>query len=213
MQYEVEGTVRAIYRRADVALTEVRYAPWLLRKAYGPKCLRRVRLANGALGELAVVGGSPVFVANAVLPEQLRWWVWFHEAAHYERGTTCRRHGGSREYEELICDAVGAAAMMARPAFQARLNELGVDLAQLATDFRTTQTSVARRIGEVEGRPVAVRLARRAEPYLAGPEWWAATAEDVRRLERGERPDVTKIRLSDAKGVALLLHHDPYSAA
>lgn len=121
--------------------------------------------------------------AFAIAHEIAEWWLRVRE--NYDG-----------EDVEHAANYVGAAIMAPRRAFARSLRAHGHDFAELAADFRTTETHIALREAELAHIPRAV-----VSPALVrvrGPESWIWPDEaTVRRWARAGAPGITKVRLSD----------------
>lgn len=97
---------------------------------------------------------------------------------------------------EALCNAIAAAVILPRPAFVAALRHFGPDLPALARAFRTTETCVGLRIGEVTDRPML--LVSPAEVRARGEEWsWPGETQIRQQMRRGELPGLRMCRLRD----------------
>jgi hypothetical protein len=115
-------------------------------------------------GETGMVEGAWRIYTSDVLPVTREPWVIGHELGHWWYA-----HRGERPpaYEEALCDAIGAALVCPRPAFRRALVAIGYAIRDLARRFRTEESLVLLRIGEVDGLSVLLdskptRIARGA---------------------------------------------------
>lgn len=121
--------------------------------------------------------------AFALSHELAEWWLRVRE-----------RYDG--EDVEIAANYIAAAIMAPRRAFARALRAHGHDFAELAADFRTTETHVALREAELVRMPRAVVTP--ALVRVRGPEAWVWPEEAVvRRWARGPAPRLRKVRLSD----------------
>lgn len=98
--------------------------------------------------------------------------------------------------DEATCDEAAAAILAPRRAFARALRDLGDDLPALADAFRTTESCVALRLGEVTGEPIALVSRRRVR--VRGAAWGWPAEEDIRRIARGSLPpELRAMRLQD----------------
>lgn len=107
---------------------------------------------------------------------------------------------GYREPDvEEVADRLAASFVAPRPALRRALRWLGVDIARLAKAFRTTQSIMALRLGEVTGRPLALVTPQRVHVRGEAFEW--GTPGALRQLLTGSLPDgLERIAVTDAKG-------------
>lgn len=149
------------------------------------------------LGWLARRGSSRVVVVQGGLSRPILEWVVGHELGHWIRGSA---HGDPAE--ELACDYIGAAIQMRRSVFLARAKAVRGNLAQLALDFGTTQTSAALRLGELTTWGVAVVLPDRI--YTRG-SLAKEPPEKLRQWSRSGLPGLRRAVLTDATDARVLL--------
>lgn len=191
---DAEGTVRCLRERCHLAPWEVADPIWMAQTLLGPDSVQYVHLV-ATLEELHEDEERTRIYIKRGVPEPVAQWLTGHALSHWIRRTSCGRHGGMRSEEEALCDYVAAALQMPQFAFQRRVNETGCNVQQLALDFGVLETSAALRVGEVEDRPVAVVLRNRL--YVAGPDWFQRTAEQVKRDAREGGPGIVTAQLGD----------------
>jgi Zn-dependent protease with chaperone function len=191
-----EANVETLYRRARAGPGEVWRPSKMALALFGaPGVVFRAGIPE--LGWLARRGASRVVVVQGGLSRPILEWVVGHELGHWVRGSA---HGDP--LEELRCDYIGAAIQMRRAVFLARAKAVKGNLAQLAFDFGTTQTSAALRLGELTARGVAVVLPERI--YTRG----SLTNEPHERLRRWSElpaPGLRRAVLTDASDARVLL--------
>lgn len=135
------------------------------------------------------------------LPPRLRRWCILHEVAEIE----LRALGYDEPDVERQAQAVTAALVAPRRPYLRALRHFGEALASLADAFLTTQTSVALRLAETTGRPVAVVAPARVYAHGGDEEYAWPHAEALRRASKRPPEGVRKVRLSDdRRRVALL---------
>lgn len=184
---DAEGAARWVYERAGLDPTEPP-GPTAVARALGigvytaPK---RGAWGHGCLVRFA--GAWQIWLAPR-LPEQHRAFAVAHEIAEW-----AHRH---RETvgSEALCDATAAAVLAPRAAFAAIIGG-EPDFAALARAFRTTESCVALRIGEVTGRPMA--LVSPQTVRVRGDEWGWPDANAIRRMATRPTNDARAIRLGD----------------
>ncbi len=121
--------------------------------------------------------------AFALCHELAEWWLRVRE-----------RYEG--EDVERAANGIAAAIMAPRRAFVRSLRAHGHDFAELAADFRTTETHVALREAELARMPRAV--VSPAFVRVRGPEEWVWPDETVLRCwARSVAPGLKKVRLTD----------------
>jgi hypothetical protein len=173
----------------------------LVARHLGSDAIVVLRNMRGRDAELVKLHGRYVVCVRAKLsPSSLRWAL-LHELAEWHLA-----RAGYREPDiERQAERITAALVAPRRPFRWAVREEG-DRAyeSLARGFVTTETSVARRLGEVEHRPVAVVAPTHV--HVAGPEHWEWG--DVRALVRADRPGLAKVRLSDDRRRLVLLVED-----
>ena len=153
------------------------------RGAWGHGCL--VRLS----------GQWQVWLAPG-LPAQHKAFAIAHELAEW-----AFRDSGIDELEPL-CDATAGAILAPRKAF-ASVTGHAPDFAALAKMFRTTESCVALRFGEVVGHPLALvspRLVR-----VRGEDWCWPDEQGIRRLVSRPNKNVRVVSLSDDRERRVIL--------
>lgn len=159
----------------------------------------------GALGIGVEYASGATIGADAVLSRDAgRWIVRLARSASLERARFALGHEigewASRERNEetieALCNAISAAVLLPRPAFVAALRYFGPDLQALARVFRTTETCVGLRIGEVTDRPML--LVSPAEVRARGEEWaWPNEAQIRRQIRSGDAHGLRIRQLAD----------------
>jgi len=104
----------------------------------------------------------------------------------------------SNEDAEALCDRFAAALTCPAPALRRALETEGRHLARLAKAFRTSQSIIALRLGEVTGSPIALVTNRHV--HVRGDQWFQATPEEIRRVSQLRRiPEgLQRLQLTDA---------------
>lgn len=133
-----------------------------------------------SLSTEARVVGSQVLLRRGLPHARARWLIG-HEIAEWHLARLNYRG----EDIERVCDRIGAALAVQRPAFRAAIRSIGRHAVhELARRFATTQSLALLRVGEVTGRPVA--LLRWPEPiYRGDPFEWPRTSALRRALDEG----------------------------
>jgi len=160
------------------------------------------------------VDPSEVWGHGELVPDGVRWQIHVSNALDPERFDFTVAHELAEWYlkrigirptdpvaKERCCDGIAAALIAPREAFQDSVREHGDDFADLAYDFRVTQTCAALRFGEVSNEPLAV-----VGPTVRvrGRAWRWGTDADVRRLAAAARPGLRKTQLTDQRRVVLM---------
>lgn len=185
--------VDELYRMARAKPGDVLRPTEILRRILGPE---NVVLVPGLLSLARLVDRKRVEIRAGLLPA-ITQWAAGHEGGHLVRGT---EHSGEL-VEELICDRIGAAIQMPRRAFMKRAKQVKGDVRQLAIDFGVTETSVALRLGETDGRAIAVVAPHRV--YARGA-LEKARHELLRQWANEGHPTIVRAMLSDAPGRTML---------
>ncbi len=142
---------------------------------------------------LCRLGGTwRIYVRRRTPAARARWLVG-HELGHW----LYRERGLPREEEEARCDAMGAALVVPRRAFQEAIRNLGGHrVHRLASAFVTTQSIALLRIGEVTGRPGA--LVRQRDALVRGEAFgWPP---DLQRAAQRPPPELHPLRITDEIG-------------
>lgn len=192
-QLELEGIAEAIIREGgeedDGAPRLVRLVTALL----GPGSVEYAPLRLPGDGALIRIHDHWRIYLRRGLPIERRAFALSHEIAEWWLHVRERYEGADVEH---AANYIGAAIMAPRRAFARSLDAHGHDFAELAADFRTTETHVALREAEIQRMPRAV-----VSPALVrvrGPEAWAWPEEAVvRRWARSGGPGLQKVRLTD----------------
>lgn len=167
----------------------------------GSEAVVVLRHMRGRDAELVKLHGRHVICVRPKLPPAQLRWALLHELAEW--------HLARMSYEEpdveRQAERLTAALVAPRRPFRAALREEGERAyGELARGFLTTETSVARRFGEVEHRPIAVVAPTHV--HVSGPEHWEWG--DVRALVRCDRPGLAKVPLTDDRRRLVLLVED-----
>jgi len=186
---DVEGIAAWIYDRADADMAD----------PPDP-----IDLARALDVDVAYDDGTSVGTDGALSRDAGRWIVRLARAASLERARfalgheigewACRQR--NEETVEALCNAISAAVLLPRPAFRAALRYFGADLSALARVFRTTETCVGLRIGEVTDRPML--LVSPGEVRARGEEWsWPNEAQIRRQIRSGDAHGLRICPLAD----------------
>jgi len=200
VKFSAEGDADTLRRMAGLGADEVASPLWIARKLLGADAVRDVPMV-GRYASLAKVRDRFLIAVNPRLSNLQYQWAVGHELGHWLRGTS----HSDRECEEQICNYVAAALVMPRVPFLKEVQRRGTAPAamhQLALDFGTTDTSAALRIGETDGRPVAIVAPHRV--FARGNVEWPDEST-VRRWAKKGAPGLAKARLvDDARRVVLI---------
>lgn len=131
------------------------------------------------------LGGQYVLRVHRACPKDRARFLVGHELAEWwYRG---RSWAGGHPEREAWCDALGAALVAPRPAFQRAVKALDNRVHRLAEAFNIPRACTMLRVGEVTGRPVLypLRGIARGEPFVWPP---AALARALRERPRGVHP-------------------------
>lgn len=147
-------------------------------------------------GMLAWVDGVPTIGVRASARDP-RWTV-AHELGHYG----LLRCGV--ENTEDGANYIAGAILMPSIEFRERLRQVGPDPVQLALPFDVSQSAAMLRLGEVDGRPLA--LVAPLSVRVRGPEEWVWPDEQALRAAAATGlPGLAKVRLrDDRRRVALV---------
>jgi len=184
---DAEGVARWIYERAGADMAEPPGPSALARALRIPVLISPKRAAWGH-GCLVRLSGSWQIWLAPRLPDVDKSFAVAHELAEW-----ATRHGTTRDVEAL-CNATAAAVLAPRAAFAAAIDD-EPGFSALALAFRTTESCVALRFGEVTGRPLA--LVSPALVRVRGEEWTWPDADEIRRLVRRTTAGARVIRLVD----------------
>jgi len=199
VKFLAEGDAEALRRMAGLEADEVASPLWIARKLLGADGVRDVRMA-GRYATLARVGDRRIIAVNPRLPDPVYQWAVGHELGHWIRGSG----HGEQGCEEQACHYVAAALLMPRAAFLGAYRRRGHDAAsvhQLALAFGVTDTSAALRIGETDGKPIAVVAPHRV--FARGDTDWPEEAA-IRQWAKRGAPSVTRSRLVDDRSRVVL---------
>jgi hypothetical protein len=192
VKFSAEGDADTLRRMAGLGADEVASPLWIARKLLGADAVRDVPMV-GRYATLARVGDRRVIAVNPRLADATYQWAIGHELGHWIRGTG----HGERDCEEAACHYVAAALLMPRAAFLGAYRRRGHDASsvhQLALAFGVTDTSAALRIGETDGRPVAVVAPHRI--FARGDAEWPEEAA-IRTWAKRGNPSLSRVRLVD----------------
>lgn len=197
---QLEGEAERLYRSVGCDPSEAVSPTLLARKLLGPGRVLTAR-ASALPGDavLARVYGEPrIYVRSKLTAERSRFAV-AHELAHWALGDAA-----DGDELERLCDALAAALIAPRRAFQSALRESGHRFAPIARWFVTTESCAALRLGEVTGRPLALVTPRLVR--VRGDEWGWPPEPEIRQLARAKRlPGVRRAKLrDDPRRVALV---------
>lgn len=194
---DAEGAARWIYERAGID-PEAPPGPSKLAQALGIVVATAPRRAAWGHGCIVRQGEKWSIWLAPRLPEHHQAFAVAHELAEWAHRSR------SEAVSEPLCDATAAAILAPWTAFRAQLDGGAPDFPRLAAAFRTTESCVALRLGEVTGRPLA--LVTPAAVRVRGDEWSWPDEATVRRLVRADdRHGLGLIRLGDERGRAVLL--------
>ena len=194
---DAEGTARWIYERAGFDPSEPP-GPSKLAKALGLKVATAPKRGAWGHGCLVRLGGEWSIWLAPKLPVEHRAFAVAHELAEW----SFRQRDD--EATEALCDATAAAILAPRSFFAAQLERGLPDFSSLAAAFRTTESCVALRLGEVTGRPLA--LVSPGLVRVRGDDWSWPDADAVRRAAKApERHGLTLVRLTDDRRRVVLL--------
>lgn len=194
---DAEGAARWLYERAGFELSDPP-GPSKLARALGLKIATAPRRGAWGHGCLVRMGAEwSIWLAPRLAVEH-RAFVVAHELAEW--GFRQRDDAAT----EALCDATAAAILAPRPFFAAQLERGLPDFSSLAATFRTTESCMALRLGEVTGRPLA--LVSPGLVRVRGDDWAWPDADAVRKAARTpERHGFSLIRLSDDRRRVVLL--------
>lgn len=197
-----EVAARAILERAGFGLHDNPGTEAIAVGLLGKGCIELVppRAIGWAHAELATYRRLKIFLSDLLNPIEAAYSVG-HELGHLHIGHHAH---GSRDLEET-CDAIAAALVCPRGAYQRAVEEQGpkIALARLAKAFAVTQTCAALRLGEVTQRPIAV-----VTPQLVrvrGAAWSWPEEEEIRRIRVVTTSTLTRVRIADGAGRWALL--------
>lgn len=185
---DLEGDIEGIYDEARCGRDEVLPPSKLATRIFGRGCIVEVSNMIGA-GELARSGSRWFIGVRRGLPRSRIEWIIGHEMGHWRRRVEGRV---ADEDEEAACDYIGAGLILRRRAFIRAAVGREHAFAELAKQFRTTETMVALRVGETLSVPVAV-----VTPHLVRARGVDQSADQLRALARSGGPGVTRVRLTD----------------
>jgi hypothetical protein len=121
------------------------------------------------------------------LDDPTREFVIFHELAEHWVACASIPFVDHRE-KEAACNEIAAALLAPPGPFHAAVREYGpLKLAELAHDFRATQTSMALRVGEVEGRSVRVERPRLVRDRGPACDWTSPSCARVTITDAPQR--------------------------
>lgn len=133
-----------------------------------------------------------IYIRNDLHPKARRFAA-MHELAHLELGLRA---------PESHCDALAAALIAPRPAFERAVRDVGHELPALARCFATTESCVGMRLGEALAKPVALVGVDGDILRVRGPAFDWPPASKLRAIAHGAAHSCLKrARLSDAPRV------------
>jgi hypothetical protein len=187
---DLEGEADAVYRLLGLDTSDPVDPVVIAEGLLGVDCVRAVRAsALPGAAALVVVNGQRRIYVREKLPDARKAHLIGHEIAHHLLGP-----GAS----ESACDYLGAAILAPRRAITLALRCVGMDWAELARIFGSTQTLVALRVSEVDGRPLALvapsRVRVRGEPWA-----WPETEAGIRKLAQCAHSAVMCEQLTDER--------------
>ncbi len=190
-QLELEGIAEAVLHEGGQEDDDAPRLAQLVTTLLGPGAVEYAQLRGD--GALTRVGDRWRIYLRRGLSLERKAFALSHEIAEWWLRV---REGYVGEDVEHGANYIAAAIMAPRRAFARSLRAHGHDFAELAADFRTTETHVALREAELADIPRAV-----VSPALVrvrGPHDWVWPNEGVvRRWARAGAPGVTKVRLTD----------------
>ena len=201
---DLEGCVESLYRLAECEEDEVLTPSSLAEQLFGARCVQRVPRMIEA-GALARAGDRRFIGVRASLRGPAAEHVIGHELGHY--ALNLERYTG--DDTERCCDYIGAAIMTRRRPFARSAAGRERDFAALASDWETTETMVALRVGEVMGLPVAVVTPQQVR--ARGGEW--PDERRLRELARTGGPGLARVRLTDDRRRVALIGEEDIDAA
>ena len=191
--FDADGEAEQLYREAGFDYSEPVRPARIAEVLLGPGCVHRMPPGGvRAFGTFALVHGQPRIYVRSGPRHEVDFRI-AHELAewHLHRAQYV---GGDIEDR---ANAIAAAVVAPRRAFRRAVAALGADdYARLAFAFRSTQSLVALRRGEVLGDPIA--LVTPPLVRVRGPEEFVWPEESVlRRAARGGRPGLRRTKLTD----------------
>jgi Zn-dependent peptidase ImmA (M78 family) len=192
---DVEAAALEIRARANLASEDLPGSVDLARalgvtvRHVDPKLLRGSDACS-----IRLRGRPEIFVARKMSDEKLHWLV-AHEISEIYLADI-----GYREPDvELQADGIAARLVMPTPMYRVAVEEHGLALAALASDFLVDQTAAAIRLAEVEAVDLAV-VVTPERVYARAPGAWPLPSEpEIRRGSLVKVPGMKPIRLTDAK--------------
>lgn len=194
---DAEGAARWIYERAGIDPGDPP-GPSQVARALGLKVATAPKRGAWGHGCLVRIGSRWSIWLAPQLPEEHRAFAIAHEIAEWAHRMR------STPADEPLCDATAAAVLAPRAVFAAQLERGEPDFSSLAAAFRTTESCVALRLGEVTGRPLA--LVSPGLVRVRGDDWSWPDADAVRGATKApERHGLTLVRLTDDRRRVVLL--------
>lgn len=191
MSIDVETVAAELYRSAGIEPAELPGVTALAVRLLGPGAIQE-RTALQRRAKL-VRAARQIWIQPQLTPEQRTFSI-AHELAEWHLDHV----SGSIPDREVLCDAIAAALVVPRDALLHAIRNVGRDLERLARHFVTTQSTVALRIGEVTGQPVALVTPQRI--VVRGDPWPWPEAQQLRDIARGdEHPALRRTRLTDER--------------
>lgn len=189
-QADIEGDAIAIYREAgeepDRPVSIVR----IVRKLLHTDVVRATMISTHESDICMMHGEHVIGVRRGIAAPRARWLI-AHELGHWWHD----RIGYRGEDIEARCDALGAALIAPRPAWQHVRRAVGCGIKDLAGALATTQSLVLLRRGECEGEPVALVQPRRV--LVRGADWGWPDPDTMRRVAKVGAPGVRRVRITD----------------
>lgn len=189
-QAEIEGEAVAIYRAAGIEPDRPVSIFRIVQELLHTK-VDRSPMSNGKESDTYVLRGEQIIAIRRWIPAARSRWLIGHEIAHW----WFRRIGYQGEDIEARCDALGAALIAPRPAWQVVRRAVGCGIRDLAEALGTTQSLTLLRTGECEGTPSALVEPQRV--VVRGDPWGWPDESTVRRVARVGAPGVKRVKITD----------------
>lgn len=168
--------------------------PWtkIVRLMLGADAIVRIPRLVGQPAALHVIHGRPRIALSAKIPYEYQGFYALHEVGHW----LVAEHRMRPDDEEAFADAVAAALLAPKPAFQRVVRAVGFDYSAISDEVVQTETWAALRTAEIYGIPTVV-VAKRLR--IRGDEtWvWGESEAEIRALSRQDRPGIHKTKLTD----------------
>lgn len=192
---DLEAAAESVFRLAGQAVG--RCSPVRLANCLGINVVSVPNLRQA--GCLAMVGHVPTIAFRASLDAPRRAHVVGHELGHW---VLSREGVRDSQWTEDWCDYIGGALVAPRPAIRRAFAAFGTAFSPIAASFRTTETLVALRMGEVTSQSVAVVAPQRVR--ARGDAVWPAE-DTVRAWARRPGPGISSVRLQDDRKRVVLM--------